>query len=100
MVNKRIQRIVLMQIRCGLDVRLLRGSLRWSLTDCAGSSRPAWRLQRDELVARIATALIPFRVYANLVSDWEDNGRINLVLSGKTRYGKRWREVWEWPENI
>jgi hypothetical protein len=78
-----------------LELRLLRGSIPWSLAGTDGTRRDDNILTRELLVSRINTVARPFGWSARLDMVRSEAGRTNkieLVLSGPSGES----EVWTW----
>ena len=86
------------QIRSQLDVRLLRGSIPWSLAGTSGDRYRANIMKRDELVTRIASAVPAYwLVDLELVYTDANRQRYELVFTRNDKTAANGdKEVWRW----
>ena len=94
MIPIEIQNIIRSQPARVIELRLLRGSIPWSLAGTDGTKRAEHLLLRELLVSRINTAIEPLGWSARLGAVRSAAGRqnkIELVLAGPGG-----EEVWSW----
>jgi hypothetical protein len=85
--------LVLSQIETVTDVRLLRGSIPWSLAGYGGPSRSNRVSERDRLLQRVNFHLADRGWTAELMIT-NDRGKHGLVLTSP----KGEQHNWQWPE--
>jgi hypothetical protein len=84
---------IIQAMRHGLDLRLLRGEVPWSLAGTSGDRRDRNIMVRSALVDRINQALESEGIRAELDLVPSENNRMKLELVVDVRGA---REVWKW----
>lgn len=95
MIPIEIKDLVRSQIKEVLDLRLLRGTIPWSLAGTDGNRRASSLARRDSLVSRIYQAIRPLGWTAAIEPVRSEAGRANkleLVITAPDGG----RETWAW----